>query len=122
MYNKRDRRLFERAQGALIVRYKLQGSSKEYCTTAKNMSGGGMEILLLERLEPGTGLEIEIFKDKSNISATCRGEIIWVYGIDREGKRKQSFEAGIKFIDLKFLYIGSLISDLETRNKTAQLS
>ncbi len=116
MYTKTDRRLFRRIEGRFPVSYRPPGSRKELHTTTKNISGGGMCIHLVKRLAPGTILDLEIFRTGLNVSAKCKGEITWISnGTLKRKRRKTLFDAGIKFIDLSFLYIGNLIGDLEAK-------
>lgn len=124
MYKGQDRRVFRRVKGELAVKYGLNGSTRKYSTTTKDIGGGGMGISLLKKLAPGTILDMEIFKYNSNISASFRGKVVWVSRRPLKGKNKKKkyFEAGIKFIDLGFLYIGILINDLESRNIANPLS
>jgi len=108
-----DNRVFERIDGELAVRYSPQGSNREFCSTTKNISGGGMRISLLKRLDPGTVLDLEIFKYNTDLKAICRGKVAWIWdeGIGKE--KRGLFEAGIQFIDTQFLCISRLIEYLE---------
>ncbi|NQV04431.1 MAG: PilZ domain-containing protein [Candidatus Omnitrophica bacterium] len=111
-----DNRVFERTAGELAVRYSPQGSNREFCTTTKNLSGGGMRISLLKRLDPGTLLDLEIFKYNTDLKAICRGKIAWIWD-EGIGKEKSGlFEAGIQFIDSQFLCMSRLIEHLEKQN------
>lgn len=111
MYEGRDNRIFQRIIGEFAVRYSPQGSNEEFCSTTKDISGGGIRMSLFKGLNPGTILDIEIFGSDANINAKCRGRIVWLHqGIE------QPFEAGIQFVDSKLLYIGRLIEHLENQN------
>jgi|SRR3990167_3873434 len=112
-----DNRLFERVDAALGVRYSPRGSDREFCSATKNISGGGIRMNLLKKLNPGTIVDLELFKYNTDIRAKCRGRIVWVWNDPVDGENKQSFEAGIQFIDTKFLSVGSLISCLKGQNK-----
>lgn len=116
-----DNRLFERVEGEFAVRYSPQGSDREFCTTTKNISGGGMRISLLKRLEPGTLLDLEIFKYDTDVKTRCRGRVVWVWNEPMNVKAERLFEAGIQFINSQLLYIGRLIDCLENKNKSALL-
>jgi len=111
-----DNRLFERIEGELAVRYSPRGSDREYCTTTKNISGGGMRMSLLKKLDPGTMLDLEIFRYDSDIKTRCRGRLVWIWGEPMDKKTDQIFEAGIQFLNTELLYIGRLIAYLENRN------
>lgn len=121
MYKGPDRRVFRRIKGELAVKYGLNGKNRRYSTATQDIGGGGMRITLLRKLAPGTILDMKIFKSNSNISARFRGKVAWVSATPIKGKRKKCFEAGIKFIDLGFLYIGLLMSDLESQNISSRL-
>lgn len=112
-----DNRLFERVDAEFGVRYSPQGSDGEFCSTAKNISGGGIRMSLLKKLNPGTILDLELFKDNTDIRARCRGEIVWVWNEPMNEETEQYFEAGIQFIDAKLLYVGRLISFLKDKRK-----
>jgi len=107
-----DNRLFERFEGELAVRYSPQGSSREFCTTTKNISGGGIRISLLKRLRPGTILDLEIFKYNNDIKVRCRGKVVWTWDEPMDKEMGQHFETGIQFLDRRFLYLGRLMSSL----------
>jgi hypothetical protein len=112
-----DSRIFERIEGELAVRYSPQGSDKEYCTSTKNISGGGMRISLLKKLQPGTLLDLELSKYDTDIKTRCRGKIVWVWDEPMNRKSEQLFEAGVQFINTQLLYIGRLINYLESQNQ-----
>lgn len=121
MYTGPKRRLFYRIEGEVKVKYCPEGDKRKQYTTTKNISGGGMRIKLGKKITPSTILDLEIFRKKLNVSASCKGKIIWIAYVPRKGKRKGHFEAGVKFIDLSNLFIGSLISDLEIQNTATHL-
>jgi len=112
-----DNRIFERVQGELAVRYSPQGSNREFCTTTKNISGGGIRVSLLKRLDPGTLLDLEIFKYNADIKARCRGKVVWIWNEPMNKENEQIFEAGIQFINSQLLYIGRLVNYLESQNQ-----
>ena len=112
-----DNRLFERVEGELAVRYSPQGSDREYCGTTKNISGGGIRMPLLKKMDPGTVLDLEIFKYDTSLRARCRGKIVWVWDEPMNKEAEQYFEAGVQFIDRQLLYIGRLMKYLEDQNR-----
>ena len=104
-----DNRVFKRAEGKLAVRYSPLGSNGEFCTTTKDISGGGMRLTLLKKLKPGTVLDLEIFKYNTDINSRCRGRVVWV---EEGGVKKHEFDAGIEFIDKQSLYINNILKRL----------
>ena len=111
-----DNRLFERIEGQLAVRYSPRGSEREFCTTTKNISGGGVRTTLLKRVDPGTILDLEIFKYNTDIKLVCMAKVAWIWDEPMDKERKQLFEAGIEFINASFLYVGRLMGYLENKN------
>ena len=119
MDRKTDRRIFERIDGELAVRYSPEGSNGEYSSVTRNISGNGVRISLNENLTPGTRLDIEIFRNSSNVGARCKGEVRWIYRLPTEEKKK-SFEAGIKLLNSSFLHIGKLIKEIKPESLAIQ--
>ncbi|MBU1061793.1 MAG: PilZ domain-containing protein [Candidatus Omnitrophica bacterium] len=115
---RKDKRIFERIEGELAVRYSPQGSDREFCATTRNISGGGLRMSLLKKLSPGTVLDLEIFKYNTDIKARCRGKIIWVWDTSIDKESDHLFEAGIQFINGHLFYIGRLIGYLEGEHKS----
>lgn len=111
-----DNRLFARVDGELGVRYSPQGSGREYCTTTKNISGGGVRMPLLKKLERGSVIDLEIFKHNTDLRTRCRGKVAWIWDKPMDEEKKQMFEAGISFIDRQLLCIGRFINYLEGQN------
>lgn len=115
MYIDKERRGFIRVRGEVGIRYSPQGSSREYFATTRNISGSGMKVLLLKRLRPGTVLDLEIFRSNADVSARCKGEIVWIRVAPAGLNGKQGFEAGLKFINSNLFFIANLINDLQTQ-------
>ena len=102
-----DRRVFERVEGELGIRYSPQGSDREFCTTTRDISGGGIKMMLLKELALGTILDIEMFRYDTDIRTRCRGKIKWI--------NEELLEAGIEFVNSKLLYIGRFIDFLQKK-------
>jgi len=109
MISETDTRLFERVDKKLGVRYSPQGGNAEFCTTTRNISGGGIRMPLLKKLRPGTPLNLEIFKYNTDVSVRCRGQVVWTWETPMDEKEEQLYEAGIQFINPHLLYIGRLM-------------
>ncbi len=107
-----DNRLFERMSGELAVRYSPQGADGEFCSTTRNISGGGIRMPLLKKLKPGATLDLEIFKHNTDIAFRCMGKVIWVWDAPMNKKEDHIFEAGIKFLNPDLFYIGRLMESL----------
>ena len=108
-----DNRLFKRVSGELAVRYSPQGTDGEFCSTTRNISGGGIRIPLLKKLKPGSTLDLEIFRHNTDMAFRCIGRVMWVWDAPQDKKEDHVFEAGVKFLNPDLLYIGKLIESIE---------
>jgi len=112
MLAENDNRLFERVSGELAVRYSPQGTDGEFCSTTKNISGGGIRMPLLKKLKPGATLDLEIFKHNTDMAFRCMGRVMWIWDVPQNTNQDHVFEAGVKFLNPDLLYIGKLIESL----------
>ena len=112
MLAKTDNRVFERINGELAVRYSPQGTDGEFCSTTRNISGGGIKMPLLKKLKRGTTLDMEIFKHNTDMAFRCMGKVVWTWDSPTDKKGEETYEAGIKFLNPDVLYIGKLMDSL----------
>jgi hypothetical protein len=113
MLAENDNRMFERVSGELAVRYSPQGADGEFCSTTKNISGGGIRMPLLKKIKPGTTVDLEIFKhNNTDMAVKCMGKVIWVWNAPMDKKEDHFFEAGVKFLNPDLLNVGRLIDSL----------
>jgi hypothetical protein len=114
MLAQNDNRLFERVNGELAVRYSPQGTDGEFCSTTRNISGGGIRMPLLKRVRPGTMLDLEIFKHSADVDIVfrCMGRVMWTWDSPEDKKEEHIFEAGVKFLNPDLSCIGKLIDSL----------
>ncbi|MCX5693404.1 MAG: PilZ domain-containing protein [Candidatus Omnitrophica bacterium] len=113
MLAQNDNRLFERVSGELAVRYSPQGAHSEFCSTTRNISGGGIRMPLLKKVKPGAALDLEIFKnDAAAMAFRCIGKVMWVWDAPMDKKEEHLFEAGIKFLNPDLSHIGKLMESL----------
>lgn len=108
----RERRLFERIKGTVNLHYTAEGNPVRHYAATRNISGGGIRIKTHEQLKPGTVLCLEIFNEKSGVSAISRGTVVWSSMAGSGDESKRLHEAGIRFLGSSLVYIGSLIKDL----------
>ena len=112
MYTVTDRRIFNRIDGRLAVRYKWGDDGRERYASTINISGGGARLSLLERLSPGTILDMDISRLNFDGNSQCKGEVVWVKDVSEASRGRVGFEAGIRFIGLNLVFIKELIEDL----------
>lgn len=114
MLAENDNRLFERVSGELAVRYSPQGTDGEFCSTTRNISGGGIRIPLLKKIKTGAMLDLEIFKHNTDMAFRCMGKVAWIWDAPANKKEDHTFEAGIKFLNPDLSCIGKLIESLKS--------
>lgn len=112
MLAENDNRMFERVSGELAVRYSPQGTDGEFCSTTRNISGGGIRMPLLKRLKPGATVDLEIFKTNMDTAFRCMGKVMWIWDASTDKKEEHSFEAGVKFLNPDLFQVGRLIESL----------
>ncbi|MFH1782820.1 MAG: PilZ domain-containing protein [Candidatus Omnitrophota bacterium] len=113
MYKDKGNRIFERIAADLAVRYSPKGSDREFCTTIKNISENGLRMTLLKKLEPGTVIDLEIFKYDKETRARCRGKIVWISNGHLSKEQNYPIEAGIQFIDRKLVSVENIVNHLK---------
>lgn len=109
-----DRRIFQRIEGIVNVRYAVRGRDKEKIESLpRNIGGGGIGICLTEKLQCGTVLELEItVPDNPRKAILGTGEVLWTkpFGIIESGQSVGLHETGIRFIDINPLAVGRAYS------------
>ncbi len=66
----------------------------------ENIGGGGMKVILEERLKPFTIVGLEMFVEKEK-PIKCKGKVIWVKEkVNPLEREPVSFETGIKFVEI----------------------
>jgi len=108
-----ENRLFERVSGELAVRYSPQGADGEFCSTTRNISGGGIRMPLLKKIKSGTIVDLEIFKYNTDVAFRCIGKVAWVWDAPAGKNEDHVFEAGVKFLNPDLFHIGRLIESLK---------
>jgi hypothetical protein len=95
----RERRLFPRSGSSCNISVTSDFRILAFNARLENMGEGGIRIVLRERLDIATPLNIEISPPDKRKSILCKGEVIWVNEkITDEGAF--SFDTGIKFTDI----------------------
>ena len=108
----KDRRIFQRLDGIVNVRYAVRDRDKEKIESLpRNVGGGGIGVCLTERLQNGTVLELDIIApDNPQKVILGVGQVQWtkpfgVIGIDQS---VSLYETGIKFIVIDPISLGRI--------------
>ncbi|MFH0739233.1 MAG: PilZ domain-containing protein [Candidatus Omnitrophota bacterium] len=100
-----ERRIFERFQVELPVKFSYPGGAKEGMGKIVNISaGGGGMIVTEEKLLPATRLDMqmEIADDKEPLCV--KGEVVWTMVA-----AAQVYKIGIKFDEVDFMGISRVL-------------
>ncbi len=94
-----EKRKFVRLEFPIEVTYRISANpSIEDKSISKNISGGGIRIILKEKLLPGSPLELEINVPDTDVPISALGETVWqeemVMG------REVCYESGVKFVKI----------------------
>ncbi len=116
MLAENENRVFQRMNGEFSVRYSPLGTDGEFCSTTRNISGGGIRMPLLKKLKPGTTVDLEIFRHNTDMVFKCIGKVVWMWDNITDEKEERAFEAGIKFLNPDLFYIGRLMDSLKNNS------
>lgn len=94
-----QRRRYVRIPIVLNIQYKLKGVDKIYYTYSKDISGGGVRIILPELLKVYDIIEMRIELISPEPPINCEGEVVWInkQEILVINKREEIIHAGIRF-------------------------
>ena len=92
-----ERRQNIRINKSLEVRYRISNNFLRSGSRSVDVSRAGMRLPTIQRLEPGTILELEIHSLETNKPIVATGEVVW---LNKKPGERFPFEIGIKFIKI----------------------
>ena len=100
-----ERRKSLRIDTAIDVLYEIISGKKVQRLTSmsRNISLGGLNLVLNEKLFPGTALQLQLNIPDNPKAILTQGEVVWVREIAEKfinQKRQRAFATGIKFTKL----------------------
>lgn len=121
----KDRRKSIRIDTELDVLYEVssQARPKKRITMTRNISLGGINLGLNEKLFPGTVLDLQLNIPESSRPIFVQGKIVWVKEIAKrfiKPKGQRIFAAGIQFIQINPEDVATLHSYINQRVKNVQ--
>lgn len=98
----RERRRYVRANGLVLVNYKIPDMHLEGKSSAYDVGGTGLRITVDKKLEAGTLVEMELYLPGSSQPILAKGEIDWSEKCEEKintqvSPKKEYFYVGIKF-------------------------
>lgn len=98
-----QRRRYVRVPIVLNIQYKLKDVDRIYYTYSKDISGGGIRIVLPEPLKIHDIVEIRVELPSPELPIDCEGEIAWVdtQEIIVNKRREEITHAGVRFTSIE---------------------
>jgi len=100
-----EKRAFRRLLFNVEVEYKVVSAPEELSALmvhSKNISAGGIRLVILEKLDLGTILALKFFLPDSTKPTCATGRVVWTeeYTIGTLDSSK-AYDAGIEFVSIK---------------------
>ncbi len=100
---KADKRKFPRLSFNVDVKYEvIRGRSpKAKESQSKNISAGGLCVMILEKVRVGTLLNLEFSLPDSDTTIIAKGKVMWVEKISIYAAESHvSYDCGVAFVDI----------------------
>lgn len=99
----RERRRFIRLPISLEITYTGSGSSEEMAASSRDISEGGVCLVVNKELRQEETLDLKIGFPEFEAPLKVRGKVIWVHeftGLDTDVSREKKFYAGVQFTEI----------------------
>ncbi len=98
IWNGAERRRFVRV--VYLCKVKLIANSRMLFSHTENIGEGGVKIVLREKLEPDTLVELHIMMENNRI-VKCKGKIRWAMKkAESRDKQPELFDVGVEFTEI----------------------
>lgn len=87
----------------------------------ENIGEGGIRVILSQRLNVPTVVELDLFFSENEAPIRCKGEVVWANEIKPEGVNPRLYDTGIKFtetIEQNKGFIHQLVRSLVSKENT----
>jgi c-di-GMP-binding flagellar brake protein YcgR len=115
----REKRVFERIDAPMKIKYEVVDKMTEKSAAAKDISGGGIRLALSEELKEGTTLKLMIgIPGSPNKTASAYGTVVWTRHMEVMGGSKASgyYETGIRFTKADSLTLGLIFKHFQKQH------
>ena len=100
-----ERRQHIRISDSLKVVYQVLKSFRSVTSNTRDISEGGIRLPILQRLQPGMVIELELHLPDLRKPIRAIGEIVWLKEIE---DLKFPFVVGVKFINIDTVSLGKI--------------
>jgi uncharacterized protein (TIGR02266 family) len=96
-----ERRKYVRLTADVEVRYDVLDTKSHEAMQAvtRNISAGGICLIINEQLPIGTVLQLDIYLPQNQPVIKAKGKIVWISAF-RMANEKERYDAGIEFIEI----------------------
>ena len=94
---------------------------KKQAFSVKDISGGGLRLLLPEKLKPGNIIYLDIILIGNKEAIPAKGEIIWSRKSENANCPKVAYDTGIQFIKIDLLSICKIYTYFQEHNLEIKL-
>ena len=101
MWDGINRRRFPRVNYPCYIRLRKKGSPQEFLTQTENISCGGIAVALEKNLGLFEGVKLKIDLKDSQPLIECDGTIVWAVRRSDPLDKKERFDTGIEFANVK---------------------
>jgi len=103
MQNNSERRKFVRLNLLVdVVYHKRPSTQKEKLSLSKNISGGGICLIVYEELKKSQLLELEIYLPEEETPIKALGKVAWVNEfVIGDASKGIRYDVGIEFVEIK---------------------
>ena len=97
-----ERRRFPRLITSADVEYTIleKKALQEKDTVSKNISAGGICLIVYEKIELGSLLDLKIRLEDINYVALVKGRVVWSSYFTFDADKKARYDLGIEFIEI----------------------
>lgn len=95
-----EKRKFPRAEVACKISTVFGERLLVFNAHTENIGEGGIRVILGEKLNISTIVEVDLFLLDKEIPIRCKGEVVWATEMKPEGISPRLFDTGIKFIEI----------------------
>ncbi|PIQ88804.1 MAG: hypothetical protein COV72_05865 [Candidatus Omnitrophica bacterium CG11_big_fil_rev_8_21_14_0_20_42_13] len=100
--SKRERRKFPRHY-AVVADYKLANSEAVKASQVKNISAGGICLIVYEDIEIGSQVELKIYLPGSSLPILAWAKTLWKNEFKVESETRKRFDIGFEFLKIEEL-------------------
>ena len=97
-----ERRKFPRLAASVDVEYNIlkKKASLKQKTLSKNISAGGICLIVYEKIEPGTELALRFHLSDSDYNIKAKGRVVWMSPFSVGSEQQERYDLGIEFTQI----------------------